>query len=317
MSALKLLGLDSTDSVQQNYTDGQSQTRDAFSFKWSRRESYESEAFQANTQRWLYERYCGGDPAELDRWLTKPGQLILDAGCGAGHSAIVFFGDRLKVHHYLGIDVSSAAQVARERFRQAGLPGDFLQVGISEFDAPKESFDLIFSEGVLHHTDDTRASLGSLVSKLKVSGRIAFYVYARKAAIREFTDDFIRGKLSEMTDELAWKALEPLTKLGVALGEIDAVIDVPEDIPYLGIKRGKLDLQRFFYWNICKMYYRPEFSFDEMNHINFDWFRPLNCHRHTPDEIREWCSEFSLDIERLDVQEAGITVVATRGRRKA
>jgi hypothetical protein len=106
--------------------------------------------------------------------------------------------------------------------------------------------------------------------------------------------------------------LEPLTKLGMALGELDVTLDVPEDIPYLGIKKGPIDLQRFFYWNICKLYYRPEFSLDEMNHINFDWFRPLNCHRQTPEQVQAWCTEAGLDIEHIDVQDAGITVVARR-----
>ncbi len=96
------------------------------------------------------------------------------------------------------------------------------------------------------------------------------------------------------------------------MGELKVDLEVPEDIPFLGIKKGKFDLQRFFYWNICKMYYRREFAFEEMNHVNFDWFRPLNCHRQTPEQVRTWCSEASLTVERMDVQEAGITVVAVK-----
>jgi hypothetical protein len=34
-----------------------------------------------------------------------------------------------------------------------------------------------------------------------------------------------------------------------------------------------------------------------MNHVNFDWFRPLNCHRQTPEQVRSWCAEAGLDIE--------------------
>jgi len=106
--------------------------------------------------------------------------------------------------------------------------------------------------------------------------------------------------------------LEPLTELGESLGRLGVQITVPKDIPYLGIKHGTYDLQRFFYWHICKMYYRPEYSLDELNHINFDWFRPHNCHRHTPDEVRAFCREAGLDIEHMNVQESGITVVAVR-----
>ncbi len=69
-------------------------------------------------------------------------------------------------------------------------------------------------------------------------------------------------------------------------------------------------MQRFFYWNISKAYYRPQLTFDEMNHMNFDGFPPLNCHRHTPAEISAWCAEAGLGIEHMDIQEAAITVVA-------
>ena len=60
------------------------------------------------------------------------------------------------------------------------------------------------------------------------------------------------------------------------------------------------------------MFYRPEFSLEEMNHINFDWFRPLNCHRHTKEEIMKFCHNANLEIEHLNVQESGITVVARK-----
>ena len=49
-----------------------------------------------------------------------------------------------------------------------------------------------------------------------------------------------------------------------------------------------------------------------MNHVNFDWFRPLNCHRHTVEEVEKWCKDTSLTIEHMDVQESGITVVAIK-----
>ena len=116
----------------------------------------------------------------------------------------------------------------------------------------------------------------------------------------------------DLTDEQAWKALEPLTKLGIELGKLNAEIEIPEDIPYLGIKAGKMDVQRFFYWNICKAYYRPEFTLDEMNHINFDWYVPTNAHRQSPEEVRAWCTAAGLTIEREVVEDAGITVIARK-----
>jgi SAM-dependent methyltransferase len=174
------------------------------------------------------------------------------------------------------------------------------------------SVDVMFSEGVLHHTDQPDATLRHLARALKPNGLMLFYVYARKSAVREFTDDHVRAQLAPLTDAEAWAALEPLTKLGIALGELHATVTIPDDIAVLGIPRGTYDVQRLFYWHVCKAYYRPEFTLDEMNHVNFDWFRPQNCHRQTPEEVQAWCAEAGLTIDTMRVEEAGITVVARR-----
>jgi hypothetical protein len=115
-----------------------------------------------------------------------------------------------------------------------------------------------------------------------------------------------------MTPEEAWRALEPLTRLGQALGELEVEVDVPEEIELLGIPAGRIDLQRLFYWHVCKAYYDAELSLDELNHINYDWYAPMNAHRQSPEEVRAWCKAAGLEIEHEDVQEAGITVIARK-----
>jgi SAM-dependent methyltransferase len=311
VAAIERLGI-AVDKSDVTVSGAQKQTDEAFGFKWAKRDTYESEASKTNMRRWLIERYCENDPGRLLNWLAEGRKIILDAGCGAGFSGLLFFGETLRDHDYLGVDISSAVDVARERFREINMPGDFIRADISKLDIPESSVDLVFSEGVLHHTDSTERTLKHLAKKLVSGGRFLFYVYRKKALIREFTDDAIRDALRPLTDEEAWEALKPLTHLGIVLGKLGQEIDIAEPVPFLGIEAGKLDVQRFFYWNVCKAYYRPELSFDEMNHINFDWFRPLNCQRHTPEQIRTWCSEAGLEIEHMNIQEAGITVVSRR-----
>jgi arsenite methyltransferase len=179
---------------------------------------------------------------------------------------------------------------------------------------PPESADMIFSEGVLHHTDSTERAFQALVPLLKPGGRFLCYVYRRKGPIREFTDDYVRGRLQSMSSEEAWQAVEPLTRLGIALGELNAEIDIPEAVGLLDIPAGRINIQRLFYWHVAKMFYRSEMTFDEMNHINFDWYAPANAHRHSPEELRAWCARAGLEIEREVVEEAGITIVARRLR---
>jgi SAM-dependent methyltransferase len=289
----------------------QAQTSDAFGFKWRRRESYDSPAMLGAIREWLVERY--GSPDEME-WLFNAGrsQLLLDAGCGSAVSALELFGERLNRAHYIGADISVAAEVARQRFAERGIHGRFLQCDLMRLPFAAGSLDAIFSEGVLHHTDSTRDAILTLARLLRPGGRFMFYVYNKKSPIREFSDDLIRDKLQGMSPDAAWEALMPLTKLGIALGELDVEVDVPQDVALLGIPKGKINLQRLFYWHIFKAYYRPEFALEEMNHVNFDWYAPKNAHRQTPEQVRAWCAEAGLVPERERVEEAGITVIARK-----
>jgi SAM-dependent methyltransferase len=288
----------------------QSQTSDAFGFKWKKRETFEGEPLRFLRQ-WLIEKY--GDLSKAP-WLFEADAhpVMLDAGCGAAMSALALFEPVLDRIRYLGADVSTAVEVARDRFVERGLSAGFMQADLTQLPLPDSCVDLIFSEGVLHHTDSTRDALHAVVRHLKPDGRILFYVYRRKGPVREFTDDYIRDRLQAMTPEQGWEAMMALSKFGKTLGDLDIEIDVPENVALLDIPAGKINLQRFFYWHLFKAFYRPEMTLDEMNHINFDWYAPKNAHRQSPDEVRAWCAECGLRIEHERVEEAGITVIARK-----
>lgn len=289
----------------------QAQTADAFGFKWSRRDSFESEAMRRPIREWLVERY--GNLAEA-AWWSEHGEapIVLDAGCGAGLAAIELLGARLQDIHYVGMDVSRAVDVAAQRFAERGLPGGFLQADLAEPPLADKSLDVVLSEGVLHHTDSTERALKRLARLLRPNGRFLFYVYRRKGPIREFTDDYVRDRLQALEPEEAWARLLPLTKLGKSLGDLHVEVDVPEDVELLGIPAGRIDVQRLFYWHVCKAYHRDDLDLEELNHINFDWFAPRNAHRQSPEDVRRWCDEAGLEIEHENVQEAGITVIARK-----
>jgi arsenite methyltransferase len=143
-------------------------------------------------------------------------------------------------------------------------------------------------------------------------GEMLFYVYWRKGAIREFADDYVRGVVSSLAPSDAWELLRPLTRLGEALAALHVEVEVPEDVPYLGIKAGRYDVQRLIYWHFAKMYWNDRLSLDENVHVNFDWYHPAYAHRHTEEEIRRWCADNGLAITHFDVQESGYTVRAVK-----
>ncbi|HEX2052749.1 MAG TPA: class I SAM-dependent methyltransferase [Actinomycetota bacterium] len=282
-----------------------------FGFKWAQHSTFDSEATNAHARAWLEQKY--GDVRSAAWWNEyPPAPLVLDAGCGAAVSAVELFGDRLKEVRYLGVDVSDAVETAAGRLATRGLPGQFLQVDLAGIPIDPESVDVIFSEGVLHHTQSTEKSLKALSRLLKPGGRFLFYVYRKKAPIREFTDDYIRERLADRSPQEAWEAMIPLTYLGKALAELDVEIDIPLDIELLDIPAGRINVQRLFYWYFCKAFHHPDLSVEEMNHINYDWYAPRFAHRHTAEELNRWCAEAGLEVERQYLEPAGITMVTRK-----
>lgn len=297
-------------------SEPQQQTSETFTFKWSKRNTYESDVVESEAKKWLIEKYFDGREDAIDLLLgeNKAGRRlrILDAGCGSGFSALALFGDRLVNHDYTGIDVSNSTQVANLRFAERGIPATFDQADLMDLPIGLSDFDLIFSEGVLHHTDSVSQGISSLAARLAPGGILMFYVYRTKAPVREFTDDLVRSAISGLSNEQAWEALKPLTKLGKALGDLDIVIDIEESIPFLEIDAGPMNLQRLFFYKFLKAFYHPHFSFEQMNHINFDWFRPANCWRHTPQEIEVFVQQAGLSIQRLHADDSGVSVIARK-----
>ncbi len=289
----------------------QEQTKETFAYKWNKLKTYRNDLFQKNTKDWLLKRYFNGKSSELTKLLPKNTKL-LDAGCGAGVPAILLFKPHLNRIDYLGVDISESIDLAKKTFAKYKLKGEFLQCDLANLPFTHPAFDLIFSEGALHHCDSTEKTFKYLAKLLLPKGRFIFYIYRKKAAAREFSDDHIRSYLSGLSDRQAWNELKSLTRLGKILGDLNIDITIPEKISCLGIPKGRVNLQRLFYWYFCKMFYKPDYSLEEMNHINFDWYRPLNCHRHTPEEVKKWCKESRLRIERLHIEESGITGIAKK-----
>lgn len=291
----------------------QKQTEASFGYKWEQTYSFDSPEVLKSHQQWLVEKYGFGNLDEMRNFFGEQ-KYFLDAGCGAGLSAATWLNSswqKSAESNWYGVDISSAIDVAQQKL--GSFPGThFVQADVMKLPFAKGSFDIIFSEGVLHHTPSTEAALKELAQYLRVGGEILFYVYRAKGPIREFTDDYIREIVSPLAPEEAWDLLKPLTKLGEALANLNTEVYVPEDIPFLGIKAGHHDVQRLIYWNFAKLFWNPEWKFEHNHHVNFDWYHPRYAHRHTEADVRKWCHEAKLEIFHFDTQESGFTVRATK-----
>jgi arsenite methyltransferase len=176
MSAVQRVGR--TDAVRASGSVfiWQQQTDSAFDFKWLKRDTYESDPSKNSMRRWLIERYCQGDPGNLDKWLCGYEKIVLDAGRREGFSAASLFGESLRDHDYLGVDFSISVEGAHQRCHEAAVPGDFLWGDITWLGISEASIDIIFSEAVVHRTDSTKKSLKQLAKKSAPGRRFLFCV---------------------------------------------------------------------------------------------------------------------------------------------
>jgi SAM-dependent methyltransferase len=105
------------------------------------------------------------------------GLRVLEIGCGLGTDGAQF---AKAGADYTGVDLTDASiELARKRFELFGLKGEFRVADAEKLDFPDESFDLVYSHGVLHHTPDTATAVREVHRVLKPGGRAIVMLYHR------------------------------------------------------------------------------------------------------------------------------------------
>lgn len=284
----------------------QSQTARSFEQKWQKHAYYHQHTADFYTD-WFLQRYGFKDIDDLGA-LLRPARNVLDAGTGSGRDAANFA--RASDATVFAVDLTAGAlQNARQTVNLPNVA--FVQADINHLPFADQFFDFINCDQVIHHTPDPPATFAHLTAKLRPGGQICVYVYRRKAVVREFVDDYVRERIKQLPIDDALAACEGITRLGKTLADLNVKIDIEQDIPVLGIKRGIYDLQRFVHWNLFKCFWNADFDFFTNNIVNVDWYHPENCFRYEPEEFRAWFDD-RWEIQTWDVQEAGISCRARK-----
>ncbi len=107
------------------------------------------------------------------------GLRVLEIGCGLGTDGAQF---AQAGAGYTGVDLTEAAtNLARLRFELFGLSGQFRQADAENLDFPDNSFDIIYSHGVLHHTPDTARAVREAHRVLRPGGVAKVMLYHRNS----------------------------------------------------------------------------------------------------------------------------------------
>jgi SAM-dependent methyltransferase len=262
----------------------QQQTNEAFSEKWGKYgDSSEKERLYAFQRDWYLKLY-GFESEEALRAHLAHCDVVFDAGCGLGYKP-AWFAELAPHALVIGMDFSGAArQAARNYAHLANL--FFVQGDIAATDIEDGAIDYVSCDQVIMHTESperTFAELARIVNR--AGGELACYFYAKKALPRELLDDYFRVRCGQLERSKLWTMSEQLAELGRRLSALNVQFDAP-DIPELGIKGGRYDIQRFFYWNFLKCFWNEELGRETSVVTNFDWYSPSNARRFSEEEVR-------------------------------
>lgn len=118
---------------------------------------------------------------ELFASLDGQGQRLLEIGCGIGVDSIQLARRGFRV---TAVDLTDTAlQVARQYKDLRGLEIDFRLGNAESLDFPDESFDVVYSFGVLHHTPDIEKSVAEVHRVLRPGGRALVMLYHQNSLV--------------------------------------------------------------------------------------------------------------------------------------
>lgn len=102
---------------------------------------------------------------------------VLDVGCGQGIDLVRYARAGARV---TGVDLTARhVELARAHLEALGLEGNVLEGDAEQLPFPDATFDLVSSNGVLHHTPDMPAALREIARVLRPGGRFVLILYNR------------------------------------------------------------------------------------------------------------------------------------------
>lgn len=252
----------------------------SFGFQWHLHDRTQLDTNESKRSEQAFRNRTGFHPEDL------AGKLVLDVGCGMGRFADI--AERWGAH-VVGVDLSVAAEVAARNLE--GRNATIFQADVFQLPFAPESFDYIYSIGVLHHTPDCERAFKMLPALLKPGGRIAVWLYSRYNNWYKMSDVY-----RKVTRRMSPRLLHKLCYGAVPLYGVHKVL---KKIPLVGRPASGA------------LAYMIPMAFDEDPKWRvldtFDWYSPWFQSKHTYEEVFRWFEDCGLDDLRVVLQPIAVT----------
>ena len=168
--------------------------------EYAREHELGTREFFERIEQHRYEEYAPWMPGVMG-FQQFEGSDLLEIGCGMGSDLVQFARGGA---HCTAVDLTPRSiEIARHRFALNGLTGTFMVSDCECLPFVPESFDVVYANGVLHHTPDTPAAVSEVHRVLRKGGVAKIMLYHRNSlnylieiVLRRgvLRGDFLRGK---------------------------------------------------------------------------------------------------------------------------
>jgi SAM-dependent methyltransferase len=141
---------------------------------YGREHEFGTREFFDEVERHRYTEYAPWMPRVMG-FNDFAGARLLEVGCGMGSDLLQFARGGAVC---TGVDLTPRSiEISRHRFRLYGERGDFLISDGEHLPFASESFDVVYSNGVLHHTPDTAKAVREVHRVLRTGGTAKVMLY--------------------------------------------------------------------------------------------------------------------------------------------
>ncbi len=146
---------------------------------YGREHKFGTRGFFDAVERHRYTEYAPWMP-EVMGFREFAGARLLEVGCGMGTDLLQFARGGARV---TGVDLTPRSiEISRQHLAVYGVSGDLAISDCENLPFADESFDVVYSNGVLHHTPDTAGAVREVHRVLRPGGQARVMLYHRGSA---------------------------------------------------------------------------------------------------------------------------------------